>query len=96
MIKLSQLLLEGKIKVEKTDWSQGDNYPVITINGKEYELELEERETGDDPGTYLFIYGTDDLPQYTFETLGIRGEPTYFYGDEGWEIYSNVEKKYVS
>jgi len=41
MIKLSQLLLEGKIKVEKTDWSQGDNYPVITINGKEYELELE-------------------------------------------------------
>jgi len=87
---------EGKIRVEKSDWSKGVQYPVVTINGKEYELELVDRERGDDPGTYMFTYETDELPQYTFDTLGLSDDPTYYYGDKGWEIWNKETKKWAN
>lgn len=84
MIKLSQLILEQKIEVVKTDWSGGIDEPVVTLsNGEEYTLELLRREYED--GYYTYDYIAPEAPGYGFFTVGNDEDPEVM---GGWEVYS--------
>jgi len=105
MIKIAQLILEETLRVTKTVWSRengdpvndpyegkGEYIPTVTINGKDYILTFDDSEPGDDPGTVLMTYFTDELPGYEFTTIGADYGPHYvldprYYFEDDWDIY---------
>jgi len=100
-----------KVKVTKTVWSRengdpvddpyegkGEYIPTVTINGKEYTLTFDDDEPGDDPGTVLMTYFTDELPGYEFTTIGANYGPHYvldprYYFDD-WDIYKPKSSRF--
>lgn len=81
-------------KVTDTEWNvvNGKYQPTITFQGKQYTLEFDDQVRGDDSGTVIQTYFTDELPGYEFEIMaayqGVHypADPTYYYDGKDWEV----------
>lgn len=81
-------------KVTSTEWNivNGKYQPTITFKGKQYTLEFDDQVRGDDSGTVIQTYFTDELPGYEFEVMaayqGVHypADPTYYYDGQDWEV----------
>jgi hypothetical protein len=78
-----------------TEWNftNGEYQPTITYNDKKYTLLYEDEVFGDDLGTVIQTYFTDELPELEFSIMaayfGVHypSDPTYYYNGSGWEVY---------
>ena len=108
----SRTLNELREEVTKTVWTRengdpvndpyegkGEYVPTITFYGKEYTLQFEDEESGDDPGQVIMTYVTDQLPGYEFTTIGANYgthyvlDPRYYYEND-WDVHKPQSSRF--